>query len=78
MKKYQVLNKVLIPKEEYFAIIDKLKKLSDKSESKSNHEYYTMSQFEILQCVDKLIKNRKCKEDQPIYYVYIEETYDAT
>jgi hypothetical protein len=64
-KKYESLEKVLIPKPEYFLLINKLKHLNEQSSAKSHQGYYLLSKYEILQCgdVEKLIRRRKSNDD---------------
>jgi hypothetical protein len=78
-KKYESLEKVLIPKPEYFLLINKLKHLNEQSSAKSHQGYYLLSKYEILQCgdVEKLIRRRKSNDDPIQYYVHIEETFDV-
>ena len=77
-KKYSVLKKVLIPKDEYNAIIEKLKIASSVSRSKSHHEYYLLCRYEMLQCgdVETLIKKRETPTDPVKYFVPKEDTFD--
>ena len=67
---------VLLPKEEYNNIINHIKKISQK---KMAHDYYLLKKYEILQCgnVEKLIRKREDGEQNPIYFVTIEEMFDA-
>ena len=51
-KKYESLKKVLIPKPEYFLLINELKHLNEQSSAKSHQGYYLLSKYEILQCGD--------------------------
>ena len=77
-EKYAKCQKYLIPKVEYYRIIESLKMTNQQSSSKTRHEYYLMTKFEVLVCgdVEKLIKKRNLAEDSPVYYATIEETYD--
>ncbi|XP_068792011.1 probable G-protein coupled receptor 141 isoform X1 [Struthio camelus] len=77
-KKYKKCSKHMIPQEEYHATIAEIKKARQNPKSKSRHEYYLLTKYEILQCGDteKLIKRRQTKEESPTYYVSIEDTYD--
>ena len=72
-KKYESLEKVLIPKPEYFLLINKLKHLNEQSSAKSHQGYYLLSKYEILQCgdVEKLIRRRKSNDDPIQYYMYL-------
>ena len=67
---------MLLPKEEYDNIINHIKKISQK---KTAHDYYHLKKYEILQCgnVEKLIRKREDGEQNPIYFVTIEEMFDA-
>ena len=60
-KKYESLKKVLIPKPEFFLLINELKHLNEQSSAKSHQGYYFLSKHDILQCgdVEKLIRRRK-------------------
>ena len=72
-KKYESLKKVLIPKPEYFLLINELKHLNEQSSVKSHQGYYLLSKYEILQCgaVEKLIRRRKSNDDPIQYYMYL-------
>ena len=78
-KKYEECKRVYIPKEEYFLIMEQLKKIAIDSGTKTHQQYYLISKFEILQCgdVEKLIKKRQTDGDTPLYYVSIEDTFDV-
>ena len=79
-KKYEACKRVYIPKEEYFLIMDQLKKISVDDKKKTHHQYYLMSKFEILQCgnVENVIKKRLTEKDTPLYYVSTDDTFDIT
>ena len=76
-KKYSVLKEVLILKEKYNVIIEKLKFASSISCSRSHHKHYLLCRNEILQCqdVEKLIRKRESATDPPKYFVIIEDTF---
>lgn len=77
-ERYEKCPKYLIPKEEYYKTIEYVRKASEMKNTKSRHEYYLLTKFEILQCgdVEKLIKKRETDNDTPVYYVTIEDTFD--
>ena len=72
-KKYESLKKVLIPKPEYFLLINELKHLNEQSSVKSHQGYYLLPKYEIPQCgaVEKLIRCRKSNDDPIQYYMYL-------
>ena len=76
--RYEKCRKYLIPKEEYFQIIEDIRTTSERKNTKSRHQYYFLSKYEVLQCGDaeKLIKKRQTPDETPVYYVSIEDTYD--
>lgn len=76
--RYEKCRKYLIPKEEYFQIIEDIRTTSERKNTKSHHQYYLLSKYEVLQCgdVEKLIKKRQTPDETPVYYVSIEDTYD--
>ena len=76
-EKYSKCQKWLIPKDIYYDIIDKLKRVAGNTSTKSRHQYYIMKKYEVLTCgdLDKLIKKRRTPEDRLVYYVSIEDTY---
>ncbi|XP_066964221.1 KRAB-A domain-containing protein 2-like [Macrobrachium rosenbergii] len=76
--RYEKCRKYLIPKEEYFQIIEDIRTTSERKNTKSRHQYYLLSKYEVLQCgdVEKLIKKRQTPDETPVYYVSIEDTYD--
>ncbi|KAK6181585.1 hypothetical protein SNE40_009410 [Patella caerulea] len=78
-KKYEICKKILIPKEVYFTMIENIKAAAGAGGTKNRHGYYLLSKFEILQCgdVEKLIKKRATQDEDPVYYVCIEDTYDV-
>uniref|UniRef100_H2YWF5 Integrase catalytic domain-containing protein n=1 Tax=Ciona savignyi TaxID=51511 RepID=H2YWF5_CIOSA len=78
-QKYEICKKVLIPKNEYYKMIEDLKAASAYGGTKSRHDYYLLSKFEVLQCNggEKLIKKRVNAEEEPTYYITIEDTYDV-
>ncbi|XP_076036969.1 KRAB-A domain-containing protein 2-like [Oratosquilla oratoria] len=71
--------KGLIPKCDYQKTIDDLKAAADNSHAKGRHGYYLLENYEVLQCgpTDKLIKRRSTRQESPLYYVSIEETFDV-
>jgi len=77
-KKYKECKKVLIPKEQYFKIIQEVKTAAESITSKSRRDYYLLNKYEVLQCgdIEKLIKKRRRPEDDILYYVSIEDTYN--
>lgn len=70
-KKYNVLKKLLIPKSEYYLIVDELKRISSQQSTKPNKEYCLLYKYEILQCgdVEKLIRGRQSHDEQILYFV---------
>ncbi|XP_045112503.1 KRAB-A domain-containing protein 2-like [Portunus trituberculatus] len=76
--RYEKCRKYLIPKEEYFQIIEDIRTTSERKNTKSRHQYYLLSKYEVLQCgdIEKLIKKRQTPDETPVYYVSIEDTYD--
>ena len=46
--------------------------------SKSRRDYYLLNKYEVLQCgdIEKLIKKRRRPQDDILYYVSIDDTYD--
>ncbi|KAG1682661.1 KRAB-A domain-containing protein 2 [Nymphon striatum] len=76
--KYEVLKKVLIPKNQYYSIIEEVKRLTSDPSTKTHQGYYLLAKYEVLQCGDseRLIKKRESPDEQLLYYVHIEETYD--
>ena len=66
---------VLLPKEQYDNI-NHIKKISQK---KTAHDYYLLKKYEIPQCgnVVKFIRKRGDGEQNPIYFVTVEEMFDA-
>ena len=77
-EKYSRSQKYLIPKEEYCKILEDLKTATEVSSTKSRHHYYILQKLEVLVCddVEKLIKQRKMTDEQPLYYVTIEDMHD--
>ncbi|XP_076059500.1 uncharacterized protein LOC143036138 [Oratosquilla oratoria] len=71
--------KGLIPKCDYQKTIDDLKAAADNSHAKGRHGYYLLEKYEVLQCgpTEKLIKRRSTRQESPLYYVSIEETFDV-
>ena len=78
-KKYEECKKILIPKEQYFNMIEDIREAALTTSSKSRREYYLILSYEILRFGDteKLIKKRHDQENDILYYVSIEETYDV-
>ncbi|XP_076038319.1 KRAB-A domain-containing protein 2-like [Oratosquilla oratoria] len=71
--------KGLIPKCDHQKTIDDLKAAADNSHAKGRHGYYLLEKYEVLQCgpTEKLIKRRSTRQESPLYYVSIEETFDV-
>ena len=78
-KKYEECKKILIPKEQYFKMIEDIREAALTTSSKSRRDYYLLANYEILKCgdIEKLIKKRHDQENDILYYVSIEETYDV-
>ena len=59
-----------------YTTIEELKVASTVSSSKSCHQCYLLSRYEILQCgdVEKLFKKRKNADESPLYFVFIEDS----
>ena len=76
--RYEKCRKYFIPKEEYFQMIEDIRKASERKSTKSRHEYYLLSKYEVLQCgdVEKIIRKRQTSDETPVYYVSIEDTFD--
>ncbi|MPC83807.1 hypothetical protein E2C01_078525 [Portunus trituberculatus] len=57
-KRYEVNEKYLIPKTQYYDIIDSIKSAAPGVDKKSRNDYYLMSRYDVLLCGDvwKLIK----------------------
>lgn len=51
-----------------------LRKASERKNTKSRHEYYLLSKYEVLQCGD--VEKRQTPDEKPVYYVSIEDTFD--
>ena len=77
MEKFQQNNKFLMPRSSYENTLDELKSASLVVGKKNRREYHLLTRYEILQCgdVEKLIKQRKSEDIDPVYFVYIEETF---
>ncbi|KAK6181870.1 hypothetical protein SNE40_009648 [Patella caerulea] len=60
-------------------MIENIKAAAGAGGTKNRHGYYLLSKFEIMQCgdVEKLIKKRATQDEDPVYYVCIEDTYDV-
>jgi len=67
-EKYYQCQKYLIPKEEYYKIIEDLKTVAEIAISKSRHQYYLLKKYKMLISGDEenLIK-RKSPKDSLIY-----------
>ena len=78
-KRYKNCARYLIPKDKYFTFINDIKVAAGKTKEKSRYEYYILKKYEILECgdIEKLIKRRVEPTDPIIYYISIEDTYDA-
>ena len=63
-KKYEECKKILIPKEQYFKMIEDIIETALTTSSKSRREYYLLSNYEILRCgdIEKLIKKGMTKK----------------
>ncbi|XP_071083993.1 KRAB-A domain-containing protein 2-like [Haliotis cracherodii] len=77
-KMYEENTRVLIPKELYLESINNLLEASITTK-KTPHHHYLLKKYEVLKCgdVDKLIKRRQSSEEDPLYFVTIEDTYDT-
>ncbi|KAK4328712.1 hypothetical protein Pmani_000907 [Petrolisthes manimaculis] len=64
--------KGLIPKCDYQKTIDALKAAGDNSHAKGRLGYYLLENTP-----EKLIKRRSTRQESPLYYVSIEETFDV-
>ncbi|KAK3878430.1 hypothetical protein Pcinc_017014 [Petrolisthes cinctipes] len=71
--------KYLIPKTQYYDIIDSIKSAAAGINKKSRNDYYLMSRYDVLLCgnVWKLIKKRSSPDETPLYFVTIEDTFDV-
>ncbi|KAK6195703.1 hypothetical protein SNE40_001075 [Patella caerulea] len=60
-------------------MIENIKAAAGAGGTKNRYGYHLLSKFEILQCgdVEKLIKKRATQDEDPVYYVCIEDTYDV-
>ncbi|XP_068224797.1 KRAB-A domain-containing protein 2-like [Palaemon carinicauda] len=78
LSRYEKCSKYLIPKDAYFQMIEDIRRASERKNTKSCHEYYLLSKYEVLQCgdVEKIIKKRQTLYETPVYYVSIEDTFD--
>ncbi|XP_068220838.1 KRAB-A domain-containing protein 2-like [Palaemon carinicauda] len=78
LSRYEKCSKYLIPKDAYFQMIEDIHRASERKNTKSRHEYYLLSKYEVLQCGDleKIIKKRQTLDETPGYYVSIEDTFD--
>ncbi|XP_068224298.1 KRAB-A domain-containing protein 2-like [Palaemon carinicauda] len=78
LSRYEKCSKYFIPKDAYFQMIEDIRRASERKNSKSRHEYYLLSKYEVLQCgdVEKIIKKRQTLYESPVYYVSIEDTFD--
>ncbi|KAK4307308.1 hypothetical protein Pmani_020912 [Petrolisthes manimaculis] len=78
-KRYEVNKKYLIPKTQYYDIIDSIKSAAAGANKRSRNDYYLMSRYDVLLCGDvwKLIKKRNIPDETPLYFVTIEDTFDV-
>ena len=81
-EKYSKSQKCLIPKEEYYKILENLKTVTRSLKYEITSpvvQYYILKKFEVLMCgdVEKLIKRRKTQDEQPVYYAIMEDKYDS-
>ncbi|XP_068229435.1 KRAB-A domain-containing protein 2-like [Palaemon carinicauda] len=78
LSKYEKCSKYLIPKDAYFQMIEDIHRGSERKNTKSRHECYLLSKYEVLQRgdVEKIIKKRQTLDETPVYYVSIEDTFD--
>src|ERR1700733_14542578 len=70
---------VLIPKEEYFTLVDEVKEAKKVTEtSKTWRQYYILKRYQILLCgaIEKLIRKKKDEEDEVIYFAHKDELFD--
>ena len=78
LKKWYTKNKrVLIPRDEYHDSVNNyLAALS--SSNKTPRQHYLMRKYEVMQCghTQKLIRKRANLEEEPVYFVSIEDTFD--
>ena len=77
LKKWHSKNKrVLITRDEYFETVNELI-TSQETKVKSPRQYYLIKKYELLNCGDtqKLIRKRKDENSEPVYFVFIEETF---
>ncbi|XP_068247971.1 KRAB-A domain-containing protein 2-like [Palaemon carinicauda] len=58
-------------------MIEDIRRASERKNTKSRHEYYLLSKYEVLQCGDleKIIKKRQTLDETPGYYVSIKDTF---
>ena len=77
LKKWHSKNKrVLITRDEYFETVNELI-TSQETKVKSPRQYYLIKKYELLNCGDtqKLIRKHKDENSEPVYFVFIEETF---
>jgi len=70
---------VLIPKDEYFTLVDEVKE-ADKvtATSKTWRQYYILKRYQILMCrdVEKLIRKKKDEGDEVVYFAHNDDMFD--
>ncbi|KAK3880669.1 hypothetical protein Pcinc_014827 [Petrolisthes cinctipes] len=78
LKKNSDSKSLLLTKIEYYNLIEELK-VAASAKNKSNRQYYILGRYEVLQCggVEKLIKKRKDRTQEPVYFVHIEDMFDT-
>ncbi|XP_066988202.1 KRAB-A domain-containing protein 2-like [Macrobrachium rosenbergii] len=77
LKKWHSKNKrVLITRDEYFETVNELI-TSQETKVKNPRQYYLIKKYDLLNCGDtqKLIRKRKDEKSEPVYFVFIEETF---
>ena len=78
LKKISDSKSLLLTKIEYYNLIEELR-VAACAKKKSNRQYYILGRYEILQCggVEKLIKKRNDRTQEPVYFVHIEDMFDT-
>jgi hypothetical protein len=70
---------VLIPKDEYFTLVDEVKEAEKETgTSKTWRQYYLLKRYQILICgdVEKLIRKKKDEGDDVVYFAHNDDIFD--
>src|ERR1700733_8358468 len=70
---------VLIPKEEYFTLVDEMKEAEKVTGAfKTWRQYYILKRYQILLCgvVEKFIRKKKDEGDEVIYFAHNDDLFD--